>query len=68
MNEIENYSTRYDRFLEEWNNGMSVERMEEWLKAAYDMGLKHKCAIMWGIVGASEWVGTYRNHAVCQVK
>ena len=25
-------------------------------------------AIMWGIVGASEWVGTYRNHAVCQVK
>jgi hypothetical protein len=41
MNETENYSTRYDRFLEEWDNGMSVERMQEWLKAAYDMGLKH---------------------------
>jgi hypothetical protein len=42
MNEIENYSTRYDRFLEEWDNGMSVERMQEWLKASYDMGLEHK--------------------------
>ena len=41
MNEIENYATRYDRFLEEWDNGISVERMQEWLEAAYDMGLKH---------------------------
>jgi len=45
MNEIENYSTRYDRFLEEWDNGMSVERMEEWLEAAYNMGLEHNQTI-----------------------
>lgn len=52
MNEIENHSTRYDRFLEEWDtilvrmdNDMSIERMEEWLKAAYDMGLKHNQTI-----------------------
>jgi hypothetical protein len=45
MNEIENYSTRYDRFLEEWDNCMSIERMEEWLKAAYDMGLENNQTI-----------------------
>ena len=45
MNETENYATRYDRFLEEWDNGISVERMEEWLKAAYDMGLEHNQTI-----------------------
>ena len=45
MNEIENYATRYERFLEEWDNGMSVERMEEWLKASYDMGLEHNQTI-----------------------
>ena len=45
MNEIENYATRYDRFLEEWDNDMSVERIQEWLKAAYDMGLKHNQTI-----------------------
>ena len=41
MNEIENYSTRYDRFLDEWDNGMDSKRMEEWLKSAYQMGLDH---------------------------
>ena len=41
FNERENFSTRSDRFLEEWDNGISVERMKEWLKAAYDMGLEH---------------------------
>ena len=45
MNETENYATRYDRFLEEWDNGMSVERMQEWLKAAYDMGLENNQTI-----------------------
>lgn len=41
MNEIENYGTRRERFLNEWDNGMSDERMEEWLKAAYCMGMEH---------------------------
>ena len=41
MNEIENYGTRRERFLEEWDHSMSDERMEEWLKAAYAIGLKH---------------------------
>ena len=41
MNEIENYGTRRERFLNEWDHGMSDKRMEEWLKAAYDMGSKH---------------------------
>ena len=41
MNEIENYGTRRERFLEEWDNGMSDKRMEEWLKAAYAMGFEH---------------------------
>ena len=31
-----------ERFLEEWDNGMDVNRMEEWLKSAYNMGLKHR--------------------------
>jgi hypothetical protein len=39
LSEIENYGTRYERFLEEWDHGMSVERMKEWLKSAYEMGL-----------------------------
>ena len=30
--EIENYGTRYERFLEEWDHGMDIARMEEWLK------------------------------------
>jgi len=38
MNEIESYGTRRERFLNEWDNGMSDKRMEEWLKAAYTMG------------------------------
>ena len=42
MNEIENYGTRYERFREEWDNDMDVNRMEEWLKSAYNMGLKHR--------------------------
>ena len=41
MNEIENYGTRYERFLSEWDAGMDVARMQEWLKAAYQMGLEH---------------------------
>jgi len=42
MDEIEIYGTRYERFLNEWDHGISVERMEEWLKTAYNMGLEHK--------------------------
>ena len=38
MNEIESYGTRKERFLNEWDHGMSDKRMEEWLKAAYIMG------------------------------
>ena len=41
MNEVENYGTRYERFLSEWDAGMDVVRMQEWLKAAYQMGLEH---------------------------
>ena len=41
MNEIESYGTRFERFLNEWDNGMDVNRMEEWLKAAYNLGLEH---------------------------
>lgn len=41
MNEIENYGTRFERFLNEWDHGMDVNRMEEWLKAAYNLGLEH---------------------------
>lgn len=40
LSEIENYGTRYERFLEEWDHGISVERMKEWLKSAYEMGLE----------------------------
>lgn len=36
--EIENYGTRYERLMEEWDNGMTVERMMEWLNAAYNAG------------------------------
>jgi hypothetical protein len=41
LNEIENYGTRHERFLEEWDNGMDDKRMMQWLKAAYQMGLEH---------------------------
>jgi hypothetical protein len=36
LEETENYSTRYERFLEEWDTGMSTERMIEWLQSAWD--------------------------------
>jgi len=32
MNEIENYATRYDRFLEEWDNDMSVRENARMVK------------------------------------
>ena len=40
MSEIENYGTRQERFLEEWDGGMSEARMMQWLRAAYQMGLE----------------------------
>jgi len=49
MNEIENYGTRFERFLEEWDNGMDVQRMEEWLKSAYNMGLEHRDKLQVGV-------------------
>jgi hypothetical protein len=42
MFEIENYGTRMERFLEEWDNGMSEKDIMKWLKAAYQMGLEHR--------------------------
>lgn len=39
FHEIENYSTRSDRFYEEFN-GMTMERATEWLKSAFEMGRK----------------------------
>jgi hypothetical protein len=42
MNELENYSYRSDRFLDEWNNGMSLERVKQWMKAAYEKGREHR--------------------------
>jgi hypothetical protein len=42
MNELENYSYRSDRFLDEWNNGMSLERVNQWMRAAYESGREHR--------------------------
>ena len=36
--EIENYGTRMERFLSEWDNGMSDKDIMKWMKAAYTMG------------------------------
>lgn len=36
LSEIENFGTRYERFLEEWDNGMDEKRMKQWLQAAWD--------------------------------
>ena len=36
--EIENYGTRMERFLSEWDNGMSDTDIMKWMKAAYNMG------------------------------
>ena len=41
MYEIENYGTRMERFLSEWDNGMSDKDIMKWLKAAYEMGVEH---------------------------
>ena len=38
LDEIENYGTRWERFLNEWDTGMTPERMIEWLYAAYEIG------------------------------
>ena len=38
--EIENYGTRMERFLSEWDNGMSDKDIMKWMKAAYNMGLE----------------------------
>jgi hypothetical protein len=38
--EIENYGTRLERFLSEWDNGMSDKDIMKWMKAAYEMGLE----------------------------
>lgn len=38
LDEIENYGTRHERFLDEWDMGMSPERMMQWLYAAYTIG------------------------------
>lgn len=37
FNEIENYSTRGDRFFDELQN-MTDERVKEWLRAAFECG------------------------------
>ena len=42
--EIENYGTRYERFLDEWDQGMDTERMMDWLYAAYIIGKESKNA------------------------
>ncbi len=36
IDDIENYGTRYERFLNEWDTGMDPTRMVEWLKAAWE--------------------------------
>ena len=36
MNEVEGVGTRFERFLDEWDAGMSVERMQQWLRAAWE--------------------------------
>jgi len=41
MYEIENYGTRMERFLSEWDNGMSDKDIMKWLQAAYEMGVEH---------------------------
>lgn len=33
--EIENYGTRFERFLNEWDDGMNEKRALEWLRAAW---------------------------------
>ena len=38
LDEIENYGTRYERFLSEWDSGMTPERMLQWLYSAYEVG------------------------------
>ena len=39
--ETENYGSRLERFLNEWDNGMSESDIMKWMKAAYMMGLEH---------------------------
>ena len=36
FDERENYSSRSDRFIEEWDVGMDPARMVQWLKAAWE--------------------------------
>lgn len=40
--ETENYGTRLERFLEEWDHGMSESDIMNWMRAAYQMGLEHR--------------------------
>ena len=42
LDEIENYGTRYERFLEEWDQGMTPERVLQWLHSAYTIGKEAK--------------------------
>ena len=41
MDETEITGTRYDRFLDEWDAGMTHTRVLEWIRAAYDVGREH---------------------------
>jgi hypothetical protein len=44
--ETENTGTRLERFLSEWDNGMSESDIMVWMKAAYEMGLEHAASQM----------------------
>lgn len=38
LNEIENYSTRFERLLDEFEEVKDVQKLLRWLEAAYEVG------------------------------
>ena len=58
FNEIENYGTREERFLDEFGQHEGRARMIEWLRAAWDCALmerKEEIWTHWCVVQHKDW-------------